>query len=46
MTSLILDHIAKPLSTYELVWRERYNLDGVKDQDYISLEIVIRLIKT
>ncbi len=46
MTSLILDHVAKSLSTEELVRRERYNLDVVKDQDYVSLDIVIQLIKT
>ena len=44
MTSLILDHIAT--AYLYLVRRERYNLDIVKDQDYISLDIVIRLIKT
>jgi hypothetical protein len=47
MTSLILDHIAKAfLYLEELVRRERYNLDIVQGQDYISLDIVIRLIKT
>ncbi len=46
MTSLIQDHVAKPFSTQELVRKERYNLDAVKDQDYISLDIVIQLIKT
>jgi hypothetical protein len=35
-----------PFSTYELAQRERYNLDIVNDQDYISLDIVIQLIKT
>ncbi len=41
MTSLILDHVANASLYLELVRRERYNLDIVKDQDYISLDIVI-----
>ncbi len=46
MTSLILDHVAKASPYLGVSRREIYNLDVVKDQDYISLDIVIQLIKT
>jgi hypothetical protein len=46
MTSLILDHVAKAFLYLGVVWRERYNLDIVKGQDYDSLDIVMQLIKT
>ncbi len=36
----------EPFSTQELVWRERYILGIVMDQDCISLDVVIRQIKT